>query len=211
MPHGDSGSINELFDALAGQPPVVVGLILCGLLIIQTTFLVGLLLPGDLSLVLAGMTVSGPAEWGIVVAGGVVGCFIGASGSYVLGSRWGPGIRRSRLGRAVGEKRWNRAESYLQGDGGGPTIMVAVFIPVVFALTPFTAGALRVPYLMMIRWWCLGSLGWVAIYVTLGAVAGELARRYPGMSVLVISGTVVLIVVLAGTVRHKAHQSATPR
>ncbi|WP_149361916.1 DedA family protein [Lolliginicoccus suaedae] len=211
MPHGDGGSIAGLFETLGGQPPGVVALILCGLLIIQTTFLVGLLLPGDLSLVLAGMSVSGPAEWLIVVGGGVVGCVLGASGSYVLGSRWGPGIRRSRLGRVVGEKRWSRAESYLQGTDGGPTIMVAVFIPVVFALTPFTAGALRVPYLVMIRWWSLGSLGWVAIYVTLGAVAGELARRYPGWSVLFVTGTVVLIVLLAGTIRHKSHQSARPQ
>ncbi|GGC62863.1 VTT domain-containing protein [Hoyosella rhizosphaerae] len=194
--------IADMFDVLAGQNPMVVGAVLFALLIVQTTFLIGLLLPGDVSVLLAGTTVSGLGEWAIVVVAGVVGCLVGASLSFWLGHTVGWRIKGTAVGRWVGEARWARAERYLRGSAGGPTMMLAVFVPVLFAITPFTAGAMGVRFRKLFVWWGAGSTGWVGSYVTVGAVAGGVARNNPGVAIFVVTGVAVLAVLVAGGVRY---------
>ncbi|GAA2676132.1 DedA family protein [Nonomuraea recticatena] len=73
---------------------------------------VGLIVPGDALLIVAGTTAGSPPEVLALIAAGVVACVAGASGGHWAGRTLGPRLRHGRLGRGIGEPAG--------GGGGGP-------------------------------------------------------------------------------------------
>ncbi|MBG0830831.1 VTT domain-containing protein [Planomonospora sp. ID67723] len=163
--------------------PYLVGAVLMAVLALDNTLLTGLVVPADASIILAGTALGGPGEIALVTAAGAFGCYLGASGGWLLGRRYGMRVRHSRAGRWMGEHRWARAERIANGSGGGPALAAAYFLPVVNALTPILAGALGMPYRYFIRWALAGGTVWVATYLTLGSLAGEFMRENEHLTV----------------------------
>nr|BFE79400.1 hypothetical protein GCM10020093_020010 [Planobispora longispora] len=143
------------------------------LLAMEGSLLLGLLVPADAAVLMAGIALDGPAEVGGVIAIEVIGCYLGASGGYLIGRVYGTRLRRGRAGRWIGEERWSRAERLMGGTGGGVTLAVAYFLPVAHALTPVLAGTLAMPYRRFIGWAMTGAAAWVTVYLVIGAVAGN--------------------------------------
>ncbi|GAA1654567.1 hypothetical protein GCM10009733_059940 [Nonomuraea maheshkhaliensis] len=189
--------LDDVLTGWSGQEPFTIGLLLFLLLAAEGSLLIGLLVPGDLAVVVAGAAVARPVELGWVVLGGMAGCFAGATGGYLLGRAFGGRVRRGGAGVWVGEQRWRRAEEFVAGTGGGLSLALAYFIPGVHALTPVLAGMLGIPYRRFIRCAMAGASAWVTAYVVVGSVTGEAAREHQGLLIPMMAAVALLVAAVA--------------
>ena len=162
----------------------MLALTVLGLMVLDTTAVIGLLVPSD-ALVLAASGTAGPSGAPLVALAAVAGTLTGWSLSWWLGRRFGARIRGSRPGRWVGAHRWDAAEDLLAG-GGARLLLVVQFLPVVNALVPLLAGTLRMPYPRFLAHAAAGTVAWAATYSTLGALSaavlgGPLLVGLPGL------------------------------
>ncbi|HVM40134.1 MAG TPA: bifunctional DedA family/phosphatase PAP2 family protein [Acidimicrobiia bacterium] len=162
---------------------------------------VGLVVPGETGMIVGGFIVSqGNAELGMMMVVAVAGAIIGDSLGYEIGRHFGPALRRTRIGRAMGEERWEQAEAYLR-TRGGRAIFFARFVAVVRSLVPALAGVTGMPYRRFLLYNALGGTLWATIYVLIGFFAGRSydqvasAIEGAGWIVLVLLLVVALIVV----------------
>lgn len=180
----------------------MLALTVLGLMVLDTTAVVGLLVPSD-AVVLAASGAAGPSGAPAVAVAAVAGTLTGWSLSWWLGRRSGARIRGSRPGRWVGARRWDAAEGLLAGEGAR-LLLVVQFLPVVNALVPLLAGALRMPYPRFLAHAAAGTVAWAATYSTLGALSatvlgGPFLAGLPGLLI----GTLLL-----GRLRRRAAPAA---
>ena len=175
--------------------------VLAGLAImLETSILIGLIVPGDTVVLVAAI---GVTSWPQGVALGVavvVGALIGESFGFWLGRWAGPYIRASWLGRRIGERNWVRSERYLQRRGG-IAIFLSRFLPVLHSLVPLTVGMSGYAYRRFIAWTLPACALWAAIYVGLAAGAAgsyvQLSERVHYAGYVFVGATVAVLVVLA--------------
>lgn len=169
---------------------------------------VGLVVPGETGMIIGGVIVSqGNATFGLMWLVAVVGAIVGDSVGYEIGRRFGPRIRRTRVGRAVGDERWERAEVYL-AQRGGRAVFVGRFVAVVRSLVPAVAGITRMPYSRFLAFNAAGAVLWATLYVTLGYAAGRSYKRVADAAEgagYVLLGVVAVIVVIAAAARWAAN------
>ena len=169
-----------LLDAVQSVDPVL-RTVLAGLaILLETSVLIGLFVPGDTVVIIAGTAVASPLEGVVLAAAVVIGALIGESIGFWLGRYLGPKIRHSRLGRRIGEENWERSERYLRRRGG-PAIFVSRFLPVLHSLVPLTVGMSGFSYRRFLAWTIPACVIWAGLYVTVAALAAgtyrELADR----------------------------------
>ena len=87
-------------------------------ILLETSVLVGLVVPGDTIVIIAATAVESPVQFVALVLAVISGALIGESIGFALGRFFGPRIRMSRLGRWLGERNWVRAETFLKRRGG---------------------------------------------------------------------------------------------
>jgi membrane protein YqaA with SNARE-associated domain len=107
-----------VLDGLAGLHPGVLYLLAGLFTALETSVGVGLLVPGDGVVLLAGTTATTPHRFAALVTVTVLGSLAGESVGYLLGRRYGIRLRAGRQGRRLGEDRWVAAEAFLAGQGG---------------------------------------------------------------------------------------------
>lgn len=178
-------------------------------MLLETTLFVGLVVPGDTIVIVAATAVSSPADYAALLIGVIAGSLAGESLGFALGRWFGHGIRRSRLGRALGERNWRRAERYVQRRGG-PAVFVSRFLPVLHALVPVTSGAGGMRYRRFMAWTAPACTVWAVLYVTIGSLAAGGIRRLAGeihAIGYVVAGGVVLVLIAAFLVRRLVERS----
>ena len=135
--------------------------------------LVGLVLPGETSMLIAGVVVyQGNADGVPVFACGILGAVIGDSVGYWVGRKFGPRLRASRLGRRVGEERWERARVYLN-QRGGRAVFFGRFAGFLRTLVPPVAGQAEMPYRRFVIFNAPAASLWALIFISLGIAGGE--------------------------------------
>jgi membrane-associated protein len=144
-----------VLDGLAGLNTTPLYLLAGLFTALETSVGIGLLVPGDGVVLLAGTTATTPHRFAALVAVSVLGSLAGESVGYLLGRRYGPRLRAGRLGRRLGEDRWAAAEAFLAGRGGR-AVAAARFVAVVHALVPVLAGTLGMSYRRLVGWGALG-------------------------------------------------------
>jgi membrane protein DedA with SNARE-associated domain len=137
---------------------------------LETSILIGLIVPGDTIVIIASMGVDGIVETIAMVVAVVVGALIGESIGFWLGRWLGPRIRRSWIGRRIGEGHWERAERYLQRRGG-LAIFLSRFLPVLHSLVPLTVGMSAYSYRRFLAWTAPACLIWATAYVSVTSLA----------------------------------------
>ncbi|GLW11079.1 membrane protein [Microtetraspora sp. NBRC 13810] len=185
--------IAGVLDWLATQQGVTVALVVSVFLVVETSLFLGLLVPGDGVVLLAGASVTSVAEFPPLVLVAVAGALIGQTGGYLLGYHWGPRVRHSRAGRRLGERNWRRAERLVLGRGGGWALAGSRFIPLMHALVPVLAGTLRMPYRRFLAWECLAAVVWSTSYAAIGALVGNTLRANGHLIGYAISAVILLI------------------
>ncbi len=149
------------------------GYVLVGVLaLLEASAMIGLIVPGEAALLIGGFLASQHrADLRIMMVVAAVGAVVGDSVGYEIGKHLGPSLRRSRVGRWVGEERWKRAEDYL-AHHGGRAVFFGRFIGVLRAMVPMIAGLSRMPYRTFLPWNAIGGVIWAPGFVLLGYAAG---------------------------------------
>ncbi len=210
--------IQQLLDWLAAVPPISLYLLTSLFMVLETSMLVGLIVPGDAVVLLAATTVTTPGRFALLIGAATLGSLLGESIGYLIGRRFGGRIRFSRLGQRLGDHNWARASAFLNGRGARALLGVR-FVAVAHALVPVVAGAVRLPYWRFIRWCAAGATAWSVTYVSVGAAAGTSWRQYGdrlGMASSVLLAALLIAVLLARAIRNRRRRQAaadpsTPR
>ena len=198
-------TLDVLLDAVAGVEPWLRVLIAAVAIALETSVLIGLIVPGD-TIVLVSATgvtsVSGGIVLGVFI---VAGALAGESLGFAIGRWAGPHLRHSRVGRWLGEKNWQRAENYLRRRGG-IAIFLSRFLPMLHSLVPLTVGMSGYRYRRFIAWTLPACVLWSAIYISIAAgaagtyreLADELGRNAHWVGYIFVGIMVVFLLVVWG-------------
>lgn len=187
-----------LLDVVQNVDPVVRTLVAGVAMMLETSVLVGLVVPGDTVVIVAGTAIASPLEGVLLGVAVVIGSLAGESLGFWLGRYFGPRIRASRLGQKLGDRNWERADRYLRRRGG-PAIFLSRFLPVLHSLVPLTVGMSGYRYRRFLAWTAPACIVWAGLYITVAATAAgtyrELADRihYAGY---VFVGIIVVFLLL---------------
>jgi undecaprenyl-diphosphatase len=153
--------------------------------LLETGAGVGLIAPGELAVVIGGVTAGqGHTDLGLLIAIIWACALTGDLITYTLGRRLGRDflLRNGHLVKLT-PARLRQVEMFLARHGG-KTIIVGRFIGLVRALAPFVAGSSRMPARRFIPATCLAAGMWSAAFAVLGYVcwqsfdqAAELAKQ----------------------------------
>ncbi|QTV80118.1 DedA family protein [Microbacterium sp. NIBRBAC000506063] len=182
-----------LLDSVQSVDPALRALLAGIAIMLETSVLIGLIVPGDTIVIVAATAVATPFEGialGVVV---VLGALLGETVGYTLGYWLGPKIRASRLGRRIGETNWDRSERYFRRRGG-PAIFLSRFLPVLHSLVPLTVGMARYPYRRFLAWTLPACIIWAALYITVASLA---AGTYRELADQVHSAGYIFVAVMA--------------
>ena len=172
--------LSWLLDTVQSVDPLIRTLVAGLAMMLETSVLVGLVVPGDTIVIVAGTAVASPLEGVLLGVAVVLGALAGESIGFWLGRLLGPRIRDSRLGRKIGRKNWDRSERYLQRRGG-PAIFLSRFLPVLHSLVPLTVGMSEFSYRRFLAWTAPACVLWATLYISVSALAAgtyrELADR----------------------------------
>jgi membrane-associated protein len=184
-----------------------------GLAFAEAAIMVGVVLPGETALLVAGFA----AHEGIIslvpmIVIAIVCAIAGDSVGYEVGRAIGPRLQQSRLGRFVGEPRWQAGEEFLNRHGG-KAVLLGRGTALLRALVPGLAGMARMPYLRtFLPWNAVGGILWGGACVTLGYVFAASLHR---VAQYLAWGPVPIVVLVAAVVvvrevRRRRRDRSTP-
>ena len=196
-----------LSNVMAVVPPGLAYLVVAVLATAESLFL-GLVLPGELVLVLGGLLafhgrVSLTVMLVLAAAGSVGGYLL----AYAIGRRYGPALRTSRLGRRIGPDRWAAVEKALV-KRGARAILFGRLVGVLRAVMPMAAGMARMRFRIFAIYAVVGGLIWGPGSVLIGYFAGGSYQKITavtGPAGLVL----VILLVLIGVVTAAARWIST--
>ncbi|WP_313357334.1 DedA family protein [Microbacterium sp.] len=190
-----------VIEAVQAVDPVLRTVLAGVAILLETSILIGLVVPGDTVVLVAAIGVEGWVEGLALGVTVVIGALIGESIGFWLGTWAGPYIRASWLGRRIGEEQWRRSERYLHRRGG-LAIFLSRFLPVLHSLVPLTVGMSGYAYRRFIAWTLPACALWAALYVGVAATAAgsypELSQRVHYAGYVFVGVIVALLVVLLG-------------
>ncbi|MCI2419408.1 VTT domain-containing protein [Saccharopolyspora sp. K220] len=167
-------SIREFISWAATLNPWLCVLLALGLLSLETSLFIGLLIPGEATLLMLA-AVLGPRWAPALFVAAVLGNLIGQTGGYWLGRLIGPRLRNTWAGRKIGTRRWQAAEAIVH-DTGARALITTRFIAVVHAVVPAVVGTLRLPFRRFLGLAAIGATLWAAVLTALAVALGEAAR-----------------------------------
>ncbi|NRD25762.1 DedA family protein [Frigoribacterium sp. VKM Ac-2836] len=200
--------LTTLLDLVQSVDPVVRTVLAGVAMVLETSVLLGLIVPGDTVAIVSATAVASPFEFGALVAALVVGALMGESVGFALGRFFGPKIRASAPGRRIGEANWVRAENYL-ARRGGIAVFVSRFLPVLHSLIPLTVGTSPMRYRTFLTWTTPACILWALAYVSVGAAAAgsyrELADQLHQAG-YVFAGIIAVFALLVVVVKKVLHR-----
>lgn len=154
--------------------------LLCALgMFLETSVLVGLVVPGDTIVIVSSTGVESVLQFVALVLAVLAGALSGESVGFALGRHFGPRIQSSRLGRRLGSHHWERAENYLRRRGGF-AVFLSRFLPVFHSLIPLTVGMSGMRYRRFMAWTIPACVLWSVAYVGVGSAAAGGYRKLSG-------------------------------
>lgn len=170
----------------------------------EASAFVGLFVPGETAMLIAGvLCYQGRATLWVMIVAGCLGAVIGDSIGYEIGRHFGPRMMKSRLGRRIGDERWDKGQQYLRRRGGR-AIFFGRFVGLLRALVPALAGMAEIPYGTFLAYNVAGGVIWATGFILLGFVAGRSYRvveKWAGRASLLLLGMVAVVVGIVAGVR----------
>ncbi len=168
----------------------------------EAAILVGMVLPGETALLVAGVFCNakyGHLNLGLMMVIAAVAAVAGDSVGYEFGRKFGPSLRRSRLGNWVGAARWEKVDGFIHRHGG-KAVLLGRLTAVLRALMPSMAGMSGMRYRTFLLWNAAGGIIWAPGCVLLGyafasalSVVGSTLTWAP---LVVLAGLVIVYAVL---------------
>jgi membrane protein DedA with SNARE-associated domain len=188
--------ITGILSNLSGWPLLVlIGLLAFG----ECAAFIGLILPGETALLIGGaLAATGRINLVTMIIVAAVSAVVGDSVGYEIGRRVGMPLRRSRLGRMIGEEHWIRAEKFIARRGPA-AVLLGRWVGVMRALVPALAGMTRMPYRRFLAYNVVGGVTWATAVILIGWALGaswRQAQRYLGEAGGLLAAAVVLAVIV---------------
>jgi len=170
---------------------------------LEASTLLGIVVPGELALVLGGVLAhQGRVQLAAAVAAGAV---VGDTVGYAIGRRVGERLLAHLPRRLVEPGQVERATALVRRLGGR-AVFAGRFIAALRALVPGLAGVAGVPYRTFLVYNLAGGVLWATGFVLLGFAAGpawRTAERVVGNAGLVLLGVIVAVAAAAALVRRR--------
>lgn len=167
---------------------------------LETGAFVGLLVPGETALLVAGAVAGqGVINVYLLIAIAWIFAVLGDTVSFYLGHRLGRAFiikHGDRVG--ITEERYRQVEEYFEKHGG-KTVLIGRFLGLVRALSPFVAGSSGMRYRAFVPYSVLGAGLQVTLHIMAGYVFArsiDAAAEYVGLVALII-GTVIVVSVVS--------------
>jgi membrane-associated protein len=150
-------------------------------LFIETGLLVGLLLPGDSLLFVAGIAASGTAKelfgnqlsYTQLLIWAPIAATVGSQCGHWLGAKYGRPFFDRPNSRFFNQKRVAQTERWLMKYGLGKALILSHFIPFVRTLINPLCGIIGIPAKKFFIWNIIGSYIWTVSLITAGYLLGE--------------------------------------
>jgi membrane protein DedA with SNARE-associated domain len=185
---------------------LILGLFIFG----ESAFLLGLVLPSETTLLLAGVRVEQGKAGLLATAAVALGAAVAGDGvGYLLGRFGVRSLRTGRFGRLIKPARWQRAED-LVGRYGSRAVMLARWTAVMRTLVPPMVGATGMPYRRFAVVNAASAAVWVAGVLGIGYLAGESWNElsgYFGAATVSVPLAVLLVVGAVWWLRRRRHSS----
>lgn len=202
--------LSTLLDWLQTLPLAGV-LAVAGLLVFgECTIGLGLVVPGETGLFILGTTATTTPKFLVMWLVTTVCAVMGDSVGYEIGRRYGPRVRQWRVVRRHGGQGWDQAAEVLRRRGA-VAVLIAVFLPVLRTFMPAVAGASGVPFRTFLPAVLVGAIGWCALHIGIGALAGAAARRieyFLGRGSWIVAVAVVAIIVVVVVIKRRRATAA---
>jgi membrane protein DedA with SNARE-associated domain/membrane-associated phospholipid phosphatase len=157
--------IEDLSEGLGSWTYLLVG----ALAFLETGAFVGLVAPGEFTVMLGGAVASqGDISLPLIIAITWLSAFLGDTVSFMLGAHLGREflVKHGERFRITPE-RLKKVEDYF-ARYGGRTILIGRFIGLVRALAPFIAGSSKLPYRNFAPFSILGTGLWAITFILIG-------------------------------------------
>jgi len=209
--------VDTLYGLLTGAPDAIQEAIRWGgyavlfaIVFTETGLLVGLFLPGDSLLVIAGLVAAagGLNVWALMALLSIA-AIAGDSTGYAIGYRAGPMLFRREQSLLFNPKHLVRTREFYARHGA-KTIVIARFVPIIRTFAPVVAGIGQMEYRRFIFYNVAGGLGWVILMTSAGYLLGRAIPNI-GSYVHVVAGVVIvlsLVPLLTEVVRERRRRSA---
>lgn len=181
---------------LGSVPHWVVYAVVFALPFLEAAVLLGFVLPGETAVIFGGVLAGeGRLSLVLVLALAIAGAILGDSVGYAVGHHFGRRMQVSRLGRVVGDARWDRSAEFLQRRGPA-AVFAGRFSALLRAMVPGAAGMARMPYPRFLFWNVAGGTLWAAACVLGSWAVGSVISTYISDVGYVLLGAVALAVVV---------------
>ncbi len=196
-------ALTWILDIIQDVDPVLRTLLAGIGMLLETSILIGLIVPGDTIVIVASTGVENWLQYFALVISVFAGSLAGESIGFALGRFFGPKIRGSRLGVRIGYENWMRAENYLDRRGG-IAVFVSRFLPVFHSLIPLTVGMSTMRYRKFLFWTIPACIIWASAYASVGWAAAGTYRELSGRlhnAGYIFAGIIVGFLIIAFLVR----------
>jgi membrane-associated protein len=175
---------------------------------LEASTLLGIVVPGELALVLGGVLAhQGRVPLVAVVVAGAVGAVVGDTVGYAVGRRVGERLLAHLPRRLVEPGQVERATALVRRLGGR-AVFAGRFTVALRALVPGLAGVAGMPYRTFAAYNAAGGVLWATGFVLLGFAAGPAWRtveRVAGRAGLVLLGAIVVVTAAAALLHRRRH------
>lgn len=191
--------MDAVVDAVVGLPPwLVLGLVFL-LPALEASVFVGLVVPGEIAVVIGGVVAHGGGLplWAVIVAA-VAGAVSGDQVGYLVGRRFGAGLLDRLPGKVRRSGEVDRALDVLRRRGA-PAVALGRWVAALRALVPGPAGMSGMRRLPFTVANVAGGALWASTVAVLGYLAGASYRVLEerlGLGGGVAFGVVVLLVLV---------------
>ncbi|WP_156756361.1 DedA family protein [Actinokineospora pegani] len=181
------------------------------LVLAECTIGLGFIAPGEAGLLIAATTATSVPRFLVLCLVVSVCATVGDSIGYLIGRRYGPRLRETKLIQKYGVQGWDKATDILRRRGAW-AVFFARFLPVVRTLTPAAAGTSGLPYRKFLPAAAAGAVCWSILHVSIGAALGEAAKRMEKAlstgAFIVVGAAVVAVVVVRLVKKQRARKRA---
>ena len=173
-------------------------------LFIETGLLIGLVLPGDSLLFVAGIAASGTAmqvfgtqlSFTQLLLFAPLAAIAGSQCGHYLGKKYGRPLFDRPDSRFFNQKRVHETEKWLNKYGFGKALILSHFIPFVRTLINPLCGIIGISAKRFFLWNVIGSYLWTVGLISAGYLIGEELKGSVDKYLLPIVGLIILISLL---------------
>lgn len=198
--------MEQIADVILGLDGLAVYVLIGVLAFGEAAAFVGLVLPGELAVLLGGvLAAQGRVSLPVIIVVAAVGAISGDAAGYEIGRRWGWRLRDNVLLRRHGSTI-DRVVRHVQRHGA-VVVFVGRWTSVLRAVVPAVAGMSRMPYSRFLLFNALGGVAWSVAFTLAGYAAGEsygVVEAATGRGSVLVTAALVIWVAVGIGLRRRA-------